>query len=331
VRPRRFPALVNCTVIDWFHPWPEDALLSVARRFLSEVDLGSDAVRDGIVRFMPYAFKCVNEVSQRYLEVERRFNYTTPKSFLGVIDLYKSMLSRRRNDLTRAIDRLQSGLEKLIKTSKDVSILEEELKVKSVEVEEKKEQADAFAETVGQEKTKVEAENDRAALEQQKCEKIAVEVNAQRAECVKQLAEAEPAVKRAEAALDTVTKKDLGETKALKTPPPGIEDITAAVIVLLSDKKGVSKDRSWKAAVQVMNQVDKFLLILRGFKNEIDAGNVPAPNFAAVRPYLALPHFKAETIRNKSKACAGLCEWVVNIVEYYGAFLLALLSVSRFV
>jgi dynein heavy chain len=29
-RAKKFPALVNCTVIDWFHAWPEDALLSVA-------------------------------------------------------------------------------------------------------------------------------------------------------------------------------------------------------------------------------------------------------------------------------------------------------------
>jgi hypothetical protein len=33
-RSRKFPALVNSTVIDWFQPWPEDALLSVGQRFL---------------------------------------------------------------------------------------------------------------------------------------------------------------------------------------------------------------------------------------------------------------------------------------------------------
>lgn len=38
-RSRKFPALVNCTVIDWFHPWPEDALLSVASKFLSDVEM----------------------------------------------------------------------------------------------------------------------------------------------------------------------------------------------------------------------------------------------------------------------------------------------------
>ena len=41
-RARKFPALVTCTVIDWFHPWPEEALLSVAVKFLAEVDMASE-------------------------------------------------------------------------------------------------------------------------------------------------------------------------------------------------------------------------------------------------------------------------------------------------
>ena len=37
IRARNFPALINCTVIDWFQPWPHEALVSVAGRFLSEI------------------------------------------------------------------------------------------------------------------------------------------------------------------------------------------------------------------------------------------------------------------------------------------------------
>lgn len=29
-RARQFPGLINCTVIDWFFPWPKDALNDVA-------------------------------------------------------------------------------------------------------------------------------------------------------------------------------------------------------------------------------------------------------------------------------------------------------------
>ena len=39
VRSRKFPAIVNCTSIDWFHAWPDEALVSVSTRFLSEVEL----------------------------------------------------------------------------------------------------------------------------------------------------------------------------------------------------------------------------------------------------------------------------------------------------
>ena len=34
VRGRKFPAVVNCTQIDWFHEWPEEALKSVSLTFL---------------------------------------------------------------------------------------------------------------------------------------------------------------------------------------------------------------------------------------------------------------------------------------------------------
>lgn len=38
VRARKFPAVVNCTAIDWFHEWPEDALVSVSARFLRKTE-----------------------------------------------------------------------------------------------------------------------------------------------------------------------------------------------------------------------------------------------------------------------------------------------------
>jgi dynein heavy chain len=39
IRCRQFPSLINCTTIDWFHGWPESALVSVAERFLGDLEL----------------------------------------------------------------------------------------------------------------------------------------------------------------------------------------------------------------------------------------------------------------------------------------------------
>lgn len=44
-RIRMYPALVNCTTIDLFNEWPEEALLEVGEKYLANVELGiSDQV-----------------------------------------------------------------------------------------------------------------------------------------------------------------------------------------------------------------------------------------------------------------------------------------------
>ena len=74
-RASRFPSLINSTVIDWFQPWPEQALYDVAKRFLSEIsDLGEPEAREGIIKFMPFSFGAVNNASTEYLRQERRYH-----------------------------------------------------------------------------------------------------------------------------------------------------------------------------------------------------------------------------------------------------------------
>lgn len=55
VRCRNFPSLINCTTIDWFFPWPEAALVSVAERFIEGVALPSDEVKREI-RGLPWEY-----------------------------------------------------------------------------------------------------------------------------------------------------------------------------------------------------------------------------------------------------------------------------------
>ena len=43
-----YPSLVNCTTIDLFSDWPQDAWLEVRERYLSQIDLtGDDKVTGG--------------------------------------------------------------------------------------------------------------------------------------------------------------------------------------------------------------------------------------------------------------------------------------------
>jgi dynein heavy chain, axonemal len=175
-----------------------------------------------------------------------RYNYTTPKSFLELIYLYRNMLAKERNALTGDIDRLSTGLDKLETTSRDVAVLEEEIKVKSVEVEAAKTQADQIAEKVGGEKAKVEVAAAGANEEAAKCAVIAENAGKMEADCTRDLEAAIPAVQKAEAALDALKKKELDELKSLGKPPGGVDDVTAAILAIKGEPQKNWKD--WNCA-----------------------------------------------------------------------------------
>lgn len=90
------------------------------------------------------------------------------------------MLKEKIEALKSKSDRLSSGLQKLIDTKEKVSALEDDLKEKTVVVEEKKAAADEFAQRVGEEKAKVTAESEKANLEAQTCAEIQKNVSEQR-------------------------------------------------------------------------------------------------------------------------------------------------------
>ena len=66
---------------------------------MAEVEMDSEEIRAGIVKFMPYSFAKVGEFSDQIMLQERRPVYTTPKSFLELIKLFKSMLVKKKGDL----------------------------------------------------------------------------------------------------------------------------------------------------------------------------------------------------------------------------------------
>jgi dynein heavy chain len=129
----------------------------VAEKFLAEVEMDSDEIRAGIVKFMPYSFGKVDEFSAKIMEQERRPVYTTPKSFLELIMLFRQMLATKKGDLENQKDQYETGVVKLTSTAEEVAKLDEELKLFAVEVEAAAKVADEKATVVGGEKVKVEA------------------------------------------------------------------------------------------------------------------------------------------------------------------------------
>ncbi|XP_071672848.1 dynein axonemal heavy chain 9-like isoform X6 [Patagioenas fasciata] len=316
VRSRRFPAIVSCTAIDWFQEWPQEALESVSLCFLQETETVEDSVKDSISKFMAYVHTSVNEISRLYLSNERRYNYTTPKSFLEQIKLYQNLLLKKGKDLKAKMERLENGLEKLKSTSAQVDELKARLAAQEVELKQKNEDADKLIRVVGVETEKVSREKAIADEEEQKVALITQEVEQKQKDCEEDLAKAEPALEAAQAALNTLNKKNLTELRSFGSPPSAVSNVTAAVMVLMAPGGKIPKDRSWKAAKAAMARVDGFLDSLIKFDKE----NIHENCLKALQPYLQDPKFKPEFVTTKSLAAAGLCSWVVNMVRFHAVF-----------
>lgn len=316
VRARKFPAIINSTSINWFHEWPQEALISVSSNFLQESKVLPDHHQASVAKFMAYVHTSVNSMSKTYLQNERRYNYTTPKSYLEQISLYIKLLTNKHQDLQCKIARLENGLQKLRSTSVQVAELKLKLAVQEVELNEKNQAADALIEIVGVETEKVQNEKTIADEEEMKVALIADEVTKKQRDCEEDLLKAEPALQAAQEALNTLNKGNLTELKSFGSPPGAVTNVTAAVMVLLAPGGKIPKDRTWKAAKIAMAKVDSFLEALINYDKE----NIHPEIIKAIQPYLKDSEFEPEFVRSKSGAAAGLCAWVINIIKFYEVF-----------
>ncbi|TMS09367.1 Dynein heavy chain 11, axonemal [Larimichthys crocea] len=316
-RARKFPALVNCTAIDWFHPWPQLALQSVSSTFIEKIPGLEPNVRASISEFISYAHTSVNEVNIKYQQNEKHFNYTTPKSFLEFMKLYGNLLGKKRTELTQKMERLENGLQKLQTTASQVEDLKAKLAVQEVELWQRNTDIEALLDKIGQQTDKLNQERAVADEEEQKVAAIQAEVTKQQQETEEDLAKAEPALQAANAALNTLNRLNLTELRTFPNPPAIVTNVSAAVLVLLSPQGRIPKDRSWKASKMVMSKVDDFLQALVNFDKE----HIPEATVRCVRDeHLSDPEFNPEFVRQKSSAAAGLCAWVINIIRFHEVF-----------
>ncbi|GBG27447.1 Dynein heavy chain 17, axonemal [Hondaea fermentalgiana] len=309
VRARRFPGLVNNTVIDWFHPWPEEALVSVALNFIRDVDFPNQETRENVAYHMATVHLEVVKASTQYLTAARRFNYVTPKSFLEFISFYKKLLGEQREHAHGQVERLQNGLDVLRRTSVKVADLQEDLKVTLANVEEKKAASEILMEQIGVQRADAEKKQEIAAAEQAKAEeatRIAKEIQES---ANKELAEATPAMEAAAKAVDCLDKKALTELKSLSKPPAGVDEVTKACLMMI---EGEFKNFKWDRAKKMMSNIDQFLNALKDF----DAQNMDETLVSKLQPIVEMPIFTYDQMVKKSFAAANLCNWVTNIYRY---------------
>lgn len=126
-RLRMFPSLVNCCAIDWFLPWPKEALQSVAEHFIKDVE--DLPMMDGIVSICVDMQLRTTDLAEKYKNEQKRFYYVTPTSYLVLINSFKELLDKKRHEINTVINKYDKGIDQLAHAKKEVNILQEKLEV----------------------------------------------------------------------------------------------------------------------------------------------------------------------------------------------------------
>jgi dynein heavy chain len=69
IKSRKFPGLIASTSIDYFHSWPKDALIDVANRFISELDVpNKEILLSQIALNMAHTHASIDEANAKFLK-----------------------------------------------------------------------------------------------------------------------------------------------------------------------------------------------------------------------------------------------------------------------
>ncbi|XP_044939243.1 dynein axonemal heavy chain 2 isoform X8 [Mustela putorius furo] len=304
---RQYPALVNCTTINWFSEWPREALLEVAEKYLVGVDLGTqENIHRKVAKIFVTMHWSVARYSQKMLLELRRHNYVTPTNYLELVSGYKRLLGEKREELLDQANKLRTGLFKIDETREKVEVMSLELEDAKKKVAEFQKQCEEYLVIIVQQKREadeqqkaVTANSEKIAVEEVKCQALAD--NAQ-----KDLEEALPALEEAMRALESLNKKDIGEIKSYGRPPAQVEMVMQAVMILRGNEP------SWAEAKRQLGE-QNFIKSLIHF----DKDNISDKVLKKIGAYCAQPDFQPDIIGRVSLAAKSLCMWV-RAMELYG-------------
>ncbi|RVE70747.1 hypothetical protein OJAV_G00066880 [Oryzias javanicus] len=319
-RLRQFPSLINCCTIDWFQPWPEEALERVANSFLVSLEM-SENERQEVITICKTFHTSANQLSDKFQAELGRYNYITPTSYLELIATFQQLISQKRETIMNAKQRYINGLDQLAFAESEVAKMKKELVDLQPKLEQAKIENTKMMEVIEVESIEVEAKSRVVHVDEEAAAIKANEAQALKSECESDLAEALPALEAALTALDTLKPSDISIVKAMKNPPSGVKLVMAAVCVMknvkpdrIPDPAGTGKKISdyWGPSKKLLGDMN----FLRDLK-EYDKDNIPVPVMQTIRnEFMTNPDFDPSKVANASSAAEGLCKWITAMEVY---------------
>jgi len=346
IRAQKFPAIFSSTNINWFLPWPEEALVAVSTASLSEFKISTPPEKkQQLYKLMGALQGLARDTCAMYYTRMRKNVYVTPKSFLCFIDFYKQLYKRKFDDVNVLEKTVNNGLSKLAEASADVEQMKVQLREQDKVLKVEEEKTNKLLVNVQTEKGKAEKKAKEVGVQSKQCQETAAAIQADKESANRDLEKAMPFLHAANEACNSIDKKDIVDLKQNRNPVDVIRFTFDGLLILRGlkvlevspetktiNKVGVefihdSFDESAKFVLSDM----RFLPDLLDFaQNEKD--NINDETCELLEPYLRTDEdpkknwgpFPFQVLdpgiaAKASKAAEGLCKFVGAMVQYHEA------------
>ncbi|KAL3856163.1 hypothetical protein ACJMK2_010948 [Sinanodonta woodiana] len=306
-RCRNFPGMVNNANIDWFFPWPEQALYAVASVFISpDNQLIPENSREAVVSHIVLVHTSVGTYSKLFAQRLRRNNYVTPKNYLDFINTYLKLLEEKDKSILAQCERLAGGLQKIAEASEQLAVLNAKLAVQKVAVTEKTAACEKLLAEISSGTTRATEKKKLAEAKGKEIEEQSKVIEVEKKEAEDALAEALPALEAARLALDDLNKSDVTEIRSFAKPPKAVQTICECVVIL----RGI-REVSWKSAKAMMSEANFLQALTR-----MDVDSITQKQTQATKSLLKEIDMDVEEMRSVSRAGAGLLKFVEAVLGY---------------
>jgi dynein heavy chain, axonemal len=338
-RSQKFPSLFSQCSIDWFLPWPEDALVAVSSKFLGSFKMDTKKeIKKELELHMGKVHDLVTEVCDIYFQRMRRYVYVTPKSYLSFIDLYKDVYTKKYNGIDVEEANIVKGLDRLAEASEGVELLKIALKKEEITLKEATDEVEKVLKELEVENRKAKEKSDEVAIVQAACIAQKTQIMGEKEAADRDLAKALPFLEKAVAAADSIKPADINELKGMRNAVDTTRLIMDTIHVLFQRSLNPCKPRALnilKTDIPFINDSfddhtkntlsnSNFLKELLEFSaNEKD--NINEETIELLEPYLLLQTpdgreiYNGAVAKKSSSALEGLCTWTAAMSDYHKA------------
>ena len=336
-RAQKFPTVFSGCSIDWFLPWPEEALISVSTKFLSQIEIDTpDSTKNELTIHMGKVHKMVDNVCSEYFQQMRRHVYVTPKSYLSFIQAYHELYSTKYKAIDKDEQNIARGLDKLAEATEDVEQMKIVLKEENAKLDAATEATNKLLKELDEKNKKADIKAEEVNAVTEACETKRSNIEVERDIANQELQAALPYLRKAEDAVKSIQQKDITEIKAIRRPKDIVKIIFDCVNILFmrpldpvtpkiievakAEHPFINDSFESHTAKNMTGPLLNELLHFSSYEKD----QINEETIELLEPYLNLTSadgekklFDPEIAKTTSNALWGLCTWAGAMSDYH--------------